>query len=145
MPHPATYISADDLIDAYGSDAVVSWSRKGGDADGPDADALALALSRAASLVNSRLSRLYVLPLRAEDGVSELPASELAHVTRIALPLAAYELYTQRGLLDEDATGNKLSAGRAAALEDLQLYATGVYPLRALRIDRIPVGPQVVP
>ncbi|MCX5658579.1 MAG: DUF1320 family protein [Planctomycetota bacterium] len=131
------YATQADLELAFGRDNIRAWSNLDNTSANADADRIAAALAWADEYLHSRLrGGRYALPLTPTAG-------GLAQVVEWASSLAAWKLYTARGLRDEDGLGHKLGLHRERVDRELDALLHGRITLAAQVAISSPDGPVV--
>lgn len=130
------YATQADLELAFGRDNVRAWSNLDGVTTNPDAPRIAAALAWAQDYIDNRLRPgRYALPLEPLD-------APLAQVAGWAATLAAWRLYSARGLRDhDDPAGQKLQALRQGVDRELDRLLAGRLALRARPAAAAPDAP----
>ena len=134
------YINHNDLRLKFGDENITRWSNLDNDDTSTNVDKIDQAIAYAEELIHSRfLDSQYALPMLNTNGSTPLLVKDWAVV------FAGAWLYFCRGQMDEDEEGNKLTATKKEAEDQINNVLAGQMSLDVVKNDtRRPSAPSVV-
>jgi phage gp36-like protein len=130
------YITQSNLEDIFGTDNIAVWSNLDNDTTDADTARIVRAIVFAEDYVEARLRNTSVaVPL----------ASVTPTLTHILATIAAYWLYSPRGMRDSDTIANRMKTMRDDAEALLESIAEGALSVDEVTAPAVPNSPDIVP
>jgi phage gp36-like protein len=128
------YVTQEYMQQVRGDVNIQVWSNKGDETQDADIPAIQAAIDDAEIEIDDLLAVRYVMPLIP----TPYSPNDVKRLRRLTEPVASYNLYKQRGIIEDDPIGGALKQARDEAIKEvIDKYALvgSVYKLDATQLE----------